>query len=66
MICYCIKKIVKSKRKTNNDNISQNNQFNNSGDSGIKKYYNRILNISGNANNIEKLLIIYQKLKFKI
>ena len=53
IICYCIKKRIKSKMKTNNDNISQNNQLNNSGDSGVKQHYNRILNTSGNANNIE-------------
>ena len=52
IICYCIKKRIKSRMKTNNDNISQNNQLNNSGDSGLKQHYNRILNTSGNANNI--------------
>lgn len=52
MICYCIKKRIKSKIKANNDNLSQNNQMNNSGDSGVKQHYDRILNTSGNANNI--------------
>ena len=52
IIYYYIKKRIKSKMQTNNDNISQNNHLNNSGDSGVKQHYNRILNTSGNANNI--------------
>lgn len=49
IICYCIKKRIRSKMKSNNDNITQNNQINNS---GVKQHYNRILNTSGNTNNI--------------